>query len=389
MVKARGVPGSGQRRAAWTVLACLAAVACWLGLTQSRFNPAVLVALSPPPLTGSMAGKMAAAGPAQGVQGRALATAAPLEALPDVTPASPVESYDPATLSDRIDGKAELYLAANFKEMSCRAFLLPNGAHVDASVYAQAAPKDAFAVLSAQRRPGSRPLPLAPDAYATENALYFTRANHYVELVADRADAATMADLERLAAALYAALPDGSAAVAASPTQTPAPMPAAGPAAPPVPGPTPLAAPAVPPVVDEKTLFPTAGLTADSLRLAAADAMGMAGFSNVYTAEYTLPAGSATALLAWRDAQATATAEARAFADFLTQNGYAAAPLPPHAPPLPAGAVLLVADGSYEILWTRGRMLAGVHDATSRQAALELARELDAGLAKALAQETP
>ena len=98
-------------------------------------------------------------------------------------------------------------------------------------MYAQAAPKDAFAVLSAQRRPGSRPLPLAPDAYATENALYFTRANHYVELVADRADAATMADLERLAAALYAALPDGSATVAAAPTQTPAPMPAAGPAA--------------------------------------------------------------------------------------------------------------------------------------------------------------
>ena len=386
MVAVRRDPGSGQRRAAWTVLACLAAAACWLGLTQSRFNPAVLVALSPPPL----AGKMAAAGPTQGVQGRALATAAPLEALPDVTPASPVESYDPATLSDRIDGKAELYLAANFKEMSCRAFLLPNGAHVDAYVYAQAAPKDAFAVLSAQRRPGSRPLPLAPNAYATENALYFTQASHYVELVADRADAATMADLERLAAALYAALPDGSAAVAVgtAPVQTPAPV-ASGPAAPPAPGPTAVAAPAVPTVVDEKTLFPAAGLTADSLRLAAADAMGMAGFSNVYTAEYVLADGSATALLAWRDARAAATAEARAFADFLTQNGYATAPRPPNAPPLPAGAVLLVADGSYEILWTRGRMLAGVHDATSRQAALELARELDIELAKALPQETP
>ena len=54
-----------------------------------------------------------------------------------------------------------------------------------------------------------------------------------------------------------------------------------------------------------------------------------------------------------------------------------------------AGAVLLVADGSYEILWTRGRMLAGVHDATTLEAALALAQELDAGLVKTLPQETP
>jgi len=380
MVVSRGVPGSGERLAAWLVLACLAGVVCWLGLTQSRYNPAVSTALSPPQLVG----KMTAAGPVP-------ATAAPLEALPDVTPATPVESYDPATLSDRIDGKAELYLAANFQEMSCRAFTLANGAHIDAYVYAQTAPKDAFAVLSAQRRPGSRPLPLGPDAYAAENALYFTRANHYVELVADRADADTMAGLEKLAGSLYAALPDGTAAVAPPAATVPA-APGAGTevgaATNPAAGPAPASGPAAA-TVDEKALFPAAGLAADSLRLAASDAMGMAGFSNVYTAEYALPAGAATALLAWRDAPGTAAAEAKAFAGFLTQNGYAAKDLPPDAPPLPVGAVLLAADGSYEILWTRGRMLAGVHDATTVEAALALARELDAGLVKTLPQETP
>lgn len=384
MVVSRGGSGSGERAAAWTVLACLAAIACWLGLTQSRFNPAVLVALSPPRLTGTMTAGSGATG---------YATAAFLESLPGAVPASPVESYDPATLSDRIDGKAELYLAANFKEMSCRALTLANGAHVDAYVYAQATPKDAFAVLSAQRRSGSRPLPLAPDAYATENALYFTRANHYVELVADRADGDTLAGLEQLAGSLFAALGGGTA--------TPAPAEAASPAkgAPAaLPGAATTASPATPPAtsqatapasVDEKTLFPVAGLAADSLRLAASDAMGMAGFANVYTAEYALPSGAATALLAWRDAPATAAAEAKAFAAFLSQNGYAASPLPPEAAPLPAGAALLAADGSYEILWTRGRMLAGVHDATSEQAALTLARELDASLAKALPREMP
>jgi len=356
VVSRRRGPGRGERAAAWTVLACLAALACWLGLTQSRFNPAVLVALSPPKLAGTVAA---------GADGRAFATAALLAELPGATPASAVESYDPATLSDRIDGKAELYLAANFQEMSCRALTLPNGAHVDAYVYAQAEPKDAFAVLSAQRRSGSRPLPLAPDAYATENALYFTRGNHYVELTADRADPETVAGLETLAQHLFDTLPAGPAQAAAS-------GPAGNAAAP-----------------DPKSLFPATGLDAASVRLAASDAMGMAGFSDVYTAEYTLPAGPATALLALRDAPQDATADARAFAEFLTQNGYAAAPLPEGAPTLPAGAVMLAADGSYELLWTRGRMLAGVHDAAGVEAALALARELDAALAKALPRETP
>ncbi|OLN24931.1 hypothetical protein DVDV_3789 [Desulfovibrio sp. DV] len=348
MVVSRPGLKNGQRAAARAVLAGLAAIAVWLGVVQSQPNPAVLVALAPPKIVGAMAG-----GPADA---RQFATAAFLNALAGAKAASAVESYDAVSLSDRIDGKAELYLAANFKEMSCRAMTLPNGARLDVYVYAQATPADAFAVLSAQRRQGSRPLPaLAPDAYATPNALYFTRAGHYVEITADRADPDTMAGLETLGAALFAALPAEAPAGGANAAPRP----------------------------DPKTLFPTEGLAADSLRLAAADAMGMAGFSNVYTAEYALPAGAATALLAARDSPEQAAGDARAFADFLRQNGYAVTPLPPDAPGLAADAVLLEADGSHEILWTRGAMLAGVHDAANRPAALALAAALDKALDKA------
>ena len=326
--------GAGQRVAAWTVLALLAAVAIWIGSVQSRPNPAVLVALSPPRPVGTAAGRAG---------GRTFATAAFLDALPGATPASAVESYDPETLSDRIDGKAELYLAANFKEMSVRSFTLPTGARLDAYIYAQAAPSDAYAVLSSQRRPGATPSTLSPDAYATPNALYFTKGNLYVELAADRADPATVQALEAAATALATKLPapqgaDKGAAAA----------------------------------IDPKSLFPQTGLDAASVRLAASDAMGLAGFSNVYTADYVLPSGAATALLALRESADAAAADAKAFAAFLTQNGYAAK----DATGLPDGAVLLAADGSFEILWTKGRLLAGVHDAVSRQAALDLAGEL-------------
>lgn len=329
----------GERRTAWTVLAALAAFSVWLGLTQAKFSPAVDVALSPPRPVGQVGG--------QGAGGRAFATAGYLGDLPGAAPATPVESYDPDTLSDRIDGKAELYLAANFREMSCRAYTLAGGARVDAAVYAQAAPSDAYAVLSAQRRPGARQSPVSPDAYATENALYFTKGNLYVELVADRSEPATTAALEAFGAALAAALP-GEARTGQAQASS----------------------------VDEKALFPKEGQEPQSLRLAASDAMGLAGFSNVYTAEYALPSGAATAFLARRDSPEAAARDGKAFVDFLAQNGYA----PAAASGLPPGAAFLEADGSFEVVWADGSMLAGVHDAVSREAALDLAARLAASL---------
>lgn len=331
----------GERLAAWAVLTVLVSITVWLGLIQGRLSPAVLVALAPPkPVAGAQ-------NPASG---RTFATAAFLSQLPGAEPASPVDSYDADTLSDRIDGKAELYLAANFQEMSTRTFTLTGGARVDVAVYAQKAPSDAFAVLSGQRRSGAEPSPVSPDAYATENALFFSKGSHYAELSADRADPATREALVVLGTALARTLP-GEAAAGPGETAT----------------------------LDEKSLFPKAGLVQDSIRLAVSDAMGMEGFANVYTAEYELSSGQGTVFLALRDTAEAAVAQARAFAGFLTQNGYKAEPAAADRG-LPPGAVLLAMDGSFEIVWTKGRLLAGVHDATSREAALELAGRLAVSL---------
>jgi hypothetical protein len=329
-----------ERWTAWGVLAVLVAVAVWLALAQSRLNPAVLAALAPPP----------PAAAASQASGRTFADAALLDDLPGAQPAGPTESYDAATLSDRIDGKAELYLAANFQEMSIRPFTLPDGTRLEVAVYTQATPPDAFAVFSSQRRPGAGSSPVSPDAYATENALYFTKGNRYVEMTADRAEAATGPALAALALKLAEALPAGVAAQAGQEAAR-----------------------------DVKERFPAQGLAPGSVRLAASDAMGMEGFSNVYTAEYDLPSGPATAFLAERDTAEAAASEARAFAAFLQQNGYAATP-PPAGAGLPAGAVVLGAEGSFEILWTTGRLLAGVHDAVNLEAAVELTARLAASL---------
>jgi len=323
-----------QRLTGYVILGLLAMITVWLFIQQSRFNPAVLVALRAPALKGHI----------QAGSGSAPAATAAL--LPEVTgfsPLAPVESYNPNTLSDKIDGKAELYLSAGFKEMSCRMFNLTGAepAHVDVYLYDMGTPQNAYAVFSGQRRPGAPSLPLTANAYGTANALFFTQGKFYVEIVADRASEPVKNALQTYATALLAKLPAPQGEVK-----------------------------------NQATAFPQAGLAADTVRLSAADTFGLEGFNNVLTGEYTLKSGKATAFLAPRPTPDLAKADARRYLDFLAANGYKKIP----APGLPETVTVLVLDNSFEIVFVHGRTLAGVHDATSLAAAQELAAALETRL---------
>jgi hypothetical protein len=239
-------PGGLQERlAGYGILAVLGLITVWLLIQQSQFNPAVTVALR----GGEVQGRI------QSAAGSSLAaTAALIPEVPGFTPRGSAQSFGPENLSDKINGKAELYLAAGFKEMSARSFTLDEAgqAHLEILVYDMGSPDNAYAVFSAQRRPGSPDIPLTAHAYATPNALFFTRGPFYVEMVADRAEAAIQGSLKEYAAALVAKMPsEGEVATPAG-------------------------------------LFPPEGLTADSVRLSAADTFGLEGFNQVYTGEYAL-----------------------------------------------------------------------------------------------------
>lgn len=323
--------GAAERFASYGVLAVLAAVAVWLFAAQARFNPAVVV---------SMAHPKGSAPAAQAVQ--ASLTSSLIEGLPGFSPLSPVESYNAETLSDKIDGKAELYLAAGFQEMSCRAFAVGESgqARAEAFLYALDTPDNAFSVFSGQRRPGSRPLSLTANAYSAGNAVFFASGGFYAELVADKASADVLASLESMAAALLAALPAEAAGKPASAS-----------------------------VAD---LFPAQGLDRDSVRLAASDALGMQGFQNVFTADYTLDNGVAGAFLAARATPGEAQAQAKAYAAFLAENGFKQV----EAPDAPPGAVVMAMEGMVQVVMARGSVVAGVHDAQDMAQALLLASRL-------------
>ena len=300
--------GAAQRLTGYGILAVLGLIAAGLLIQQSRFNPAVIVALRAPDK-----------GRPQAVSAPALAATAAL--IPEVegfTPLVPTQSYGPDNLSDKIDGKAELYLSAGFKEMSCRSFGLggSGGAHVEVFVYDMGSAPNAYAVFSGQRRSGSPTIPLTANAYATANALFFTQGQFYVEIVADRASETLQKSLEAYATALLAKLPSGGEA----------------------------------PEKDQAALFPKEGLVRETVRLCAADTFGCEGLNNMLTGEYSLKSGKATAFVAVRDTPEQAQAEAKRYLDFLAANGYQKV----QAPGAPGDIDVLGLDNSFEMVFVEG-----------------------------------
>jgi hypothetical protein len=333
MARGRKKVGAAQKLTGYGILAALGLIIAGLLVTQSRFNPAVIVAMRAPELKGR---PQAVAGQAQA------ATAALIPEVSGFTPLAPIESYNRDNLSDKIDGKAELYLSAGFKEMSCRSFGLGAGGetHVDVYLYDMGSAQNAYAVFSGQRRSGSPSSSLTANAYATPNALFFTQGRFYVEIVADRASETLQKSLESYATALLAKLP--------------------------TPGAT----------KNQAELFPKEGLALDTVRLSATDTFGLEGLNNVFTGEYSLKGGKATAFMAQCDTPEQAQAEAKRYLDFLAANGYQQVQAPAPTGDIP----VLVLDNSFEMVFVEGRTLAGVHDATSLAAALELAAKLRTGL---------
>lgn len=369
MAKSGRVIGGAERALSLAVLAVLFALAAWMLTERGRLNPGVEVFLRAPALKaaegsaapgagGGEAGLAPAEQDAQAGGGKASGLAALLpDEIPGLKPLTAVERFNPATLSDRIDGKAELYLAAGFSAMACRSYQTGN-TRIEAFLYRMKTPDAAFAVFSGQRRPGAAQSPLAKNAYLTENAIFFTSGADYLELIADRAGARV--PLEALAKTLLAGLGGGEGGQAAGKDG---------------------AAKAAP-----QDLFPRAGLKADSIRLAVADAFGCQGLTSVYTAEYDQSAGGVTLFLSRRKDGAEAAAQLALYGRFLADNGYG---LNAKAAGAPEGAQVLAMEGSVEIVFVRGAMLAGVHDAPDLDTALRAAKALDGALsAVSLAPKT-
>jgi hypothetical protein len=172
-IKDKAKPTRNETYVGYGLLLVLIVLAIGVFLTQFRYNPAVLVGSAP---TGDRVVR-----PSVDLREMSLADLA--EGMVSL---SPPEVFGPENLSDKIDGKAELYLSAGFLKLLCQrlADTADPNSWMEIFVYDMGTLRRAFAVYSVQRRADSEKADVTDFAYKTENALFFAHGRYYVEVIA-------------------------------------------------------------------------------------------------------------------------------------------------------------------------------------------------------------
>lgn len=330
-------PSARETAASAGVLLALAVVCVWLWRTQSHFSPAVTVAAS-------------ATREAESSRPAAPTAAA----APDLFPTWPAglktmsaaESFTPDSLSDKIDGKAELYLSAGFVGMRCQrvASTTAPDSWFEAFIYDMGKPVNAFSVYSSQKRNTTQAANLGDYSYRAGNQLCLVHGQFYLEFVAADEREPTLLAATELARAFIA-----QTAVAQHAN-----------------------------VAKDEALFPTDGMIAGSVMLLSADVFGFDQLNNTYVARYRDGSDDVTLFLSRRPDAAAATKLAAALRDFYVKDCGGKESAPPAAP---KGAVLIDSGAGFDGVFTSGVYVAGVHQAPNAAAAERWMQRLLARLA--------
>ncbi|MCG6918970.1 MAG: hypothetical protein LJE89_15665 [Deltaproteobacteria bacterium] len=261
-----------------------------------------------------------------------------------LTPLSPAEAFGPENLSDKINGKAELYLSAGFVSLVSQRFTIENepGAWMEAFIYHMESPRGSYAVYSLQKRFEAKELELGDYGYGTENGLYLVHGPYYLELVSSVAQ-------ERMDELLFSFATNF---ISKTPVEGNK--------------------------INELALFPEKNLSKESISLIPSNGFGFEQFDSIFTAQYVLGDTELTAFLSRRKSQAEAARLVEAYTSFLTAVGGTELKSNLNIP----GAKLVEIMDTFELFFSRGSILAGVHGAENKQAAEELAQMLNQKLAE-------
>ncbi|UCE53284.1 MAG: hypothetical protein JSV31_29195 [Desulfobacterales bacterium] len=294
---------------------------------QFRYNPAVL--------------NIETIGlPAERIPGtQKPSTGLPLFPMPKgLVPLSPPELFDSQNLSDKIDGKAELYLTAGFVSLQTRRFKSNAASNLwlEVFIYDMGTGQNAFSVFSAQRREGAEPLNLTQYSYRTENALFLVHGHYYLEIIASEASEDALQPMELYSKAFIDTLEVETKSVT------------------------------------EENLFPKPDLVDNSISLISSDAFGFNRLDQVFTAVYKLGDTEVMAFLSHRKTDREAAELAQDYQEFLIAFGGRHIEIDLSID----GAKMVDILDTYEVIFSQGPYLAGVREAQDRNHAKELAIRL-------------
>ena len=309
------------------ILSILMVIGLGIFITQFRHNPSVLQkdALLPEPEKDKPSSQ--------------LLPNASFVPLPEgMHPLAATEIFDANNLSDKINGKAELYLSAGFTRLVSQRFRDERAPDLwmEVFVYDMGNSQNAFSVFSAQRRQDAETLGLAQYAYRTSNALFLIQGRYYVEIIASKVSEQVLETVKMMAETFIHNTPAEAA------------------------------------TINETELFPKKELVKNSIALISSDAFGYDGFDRIYIAEYKFDDHSLMAYLSHRRTPVEAKELASAYAVFLLAYGgkNIEAQLPIK------GARLIAILDAYEMVFFHGSYLAGIREAATINQAKMLAIKL-------------
>jgi hypothetical protein len=304
--------------------------ACLLALVSVQCRPERAPTRDPEPSTSRPAT------PAGFDLASGLAGLAPRGFAPD----GPSQTLDEDALETKFDDLDSFYTNAGLRYAVCQRYSATDGParRFDACVYVHRAARAAMSTFLSISQAGplfgrdeGRPSRLARHAWESSGFLAFVQGDAYVE-VASEETAAENADARTEVAATLAARYGGA-------TLEPPP-------------------------------FPDGDRVNGKLRLIMRNAFGASGLDGIYACDYEAGGNEAIAFWSDRDSADEAEALARRWRDFLLANGAV------QGGETMVDATVLSLMGFTEVVCTRGRVFAGVHQAES----LELARRLAAAV---------
>jgi len=309
------------------ILSILMVIGAGIFITQSHFNPGILQqdALLSEPNKDKLSSQ--------------LSPNPSFVPLPEgIEPLTSTEIFDTRNLSDKINGKAELYLSAGFNRLVSQRFRDDRATDLwmEAFVYDMGNSQNAFSVFSAQRRQDAESLGLAQYAYRTPNALFLIHGRYYVEIITSKVSGQVLQPVRMMAGTFIRNTPSEATAV------------------------------------NEMALFPKQELVKNSMVLISSDAFGYDGFDKIYTAEYEFDDHRLMAYLSHRRTPEQAKELASNYTVFLLAYGgqKIEAQLPIK------GARLIEILDTYEIIFSHGSYLAGIREAATIKQAKTLAIRL-------------
>ncbi len=255
-----------------------------------------------------------------------------------LVPLTASENFEAHNLSDKINGKAELYLSAGFARLVSQRFKDEriSDLWIEVFVYDMTNGQNAFSVFSAQRREDGVRLDITQHSYRTSNALFLVHGSYYLEIIASEASERVVQPMKLLAEGFIHNTRIETAGV------------------------------------NEMELFPQQDLVGDSLALVSSDAFGYEALDKVYTAEYELNGAGLMAYFSRRQTGDEAKKLSTAYRNFLIDFGGQALEIQ-----LPIkGAQLVEILDTYEIIFSYGTYMAGVREATTIDQAKKLVLRL-------------